>query len=302
MNKKNDISLPINPHMDKTETLDKLNAYSIETLWDIILKLQVKLYADKEITYFNQHMPWWQDAKNMLDVGSGNGYYTNHLAKRFPRKSFYCMEVKADFVKQASERYGSNNLSFHTEDIHQYNNQLTGQFDAAQMHIVLQHLDDVHIALSNTYQYLKPNGHIIIVDYLDDLRHSSIQSTYLDTIFEKINCNNHKINIDRKASLKLMNQILDDNHPLSNTFQIKDTNATPDGKAITNKQIILDTEHDKEILFAQKLVFLQIWKAQYGLDISMSKIYDIYKNFVNNEASFLRDGIHMLVLKKIECF
>lgn len=294
---KGNISL-IDSKREKARVLEILKDASLKVLWDNILDLQVHLYAEKERAYIEKFMPWWTSAHKILDIGSGNGSHIETLARHYPGKSFCGFECNPGYVKTASDRHNLENLVFRQNDVQHYDDTFSGSFDVVFLHLVLQHLKDAKTAYHNIHHYLKPGGRLIVIESLDDYRRSSINDSYLDALLNKINNSQHDVKIDRRASRTLMTDILTPDSELSTLFEIEETNITPEGKAVENKQFMFSSNTEKELLFSQKLIFFQIWKKQYGLGVDQRKIYDIYHSLVMDEKAFWCDGWHVLALKK----
>ncbi len=57
---------------DKTEYLRKLEKTTDTELWDVFLKGQARLFFPYEFKWISGK-DWWSKAKNILEIGSGNG-------------------------------------------------------------------------------------------------------------------------------------------------------------------------------------------------------------------------------------
>lgn len=289
----------INAELDKSLVIEALNESPIESLWDSILRLQVEIYADKEIAYIHKKIPSWYAINSVIDVGCGNAAYAAYLANKFPEKIFHGIDANPQLLKIADESYNLPNITFSHADASRLAEEVTGRFDAAIFRFVVQHLTDPCAVLSGIHASLQPGGRIIIIDSADDLFSSSMNSVYLDSLFESIKSAPHKIKNDRHASFNVMTDISNKNSQISKLFEVEVSNINLEAKAVANEQFILKTRQEKELIFAQKIIFFQIWKQQYGLEVNLSRVYDEYKAFVLDEAAFLCDGSHILILKKI---
>jgi len=286
---------------EKSVALEILQAESNQRLWEFILILETKLYFHKEISYIRTLFYGWNDAKTILDIGSGIGDYTAMLAELFPTKEFHGLEQNPEHFEISSKKHKLKNLSFECGDSQVLNPQLTSQYDIVVMRAVLQHLDNKDIAMINICKYLKPKGRVIIIESADYLRCSSMSSPYIDDLFEEINSHLTQHKINRKASLELMTDIALKKSDLSNFFEVEASNISIDGKAenATDKQLHLSINKDnKSLVFSQKLTFFSLWKKHYGLDVDLGKVYDEYKTFLEKDNAYLYEGFHMLCLKK----
>ena len=60
---------------DKETCLELLETADLGTLWDNFLKRPTELYFTPEADLIESHK-FWQKAKNVLELGSGNGAFT----------------------------------------------------------------------------------------------------------------------------------------------------------------------------------------------------------------------------------
>jgi len=104
-------------------------------------------------------------ARNILEVGCGDGSFGAYVKKNIPCK-YYGIEPDTRFSKQAAERldYFDNSL-FTTES-----NLPTNHFDCIVFNDVLEHLAEPQVALLACKAFLKPEG--VIVSSIPNMRHA----------------------------------------------------------------------------------------------------------------------------------
>ncbi|MBI4134306.1 MAG: class I SAM-dependent methyltransferase [Candidatus Terrybacteria bacterium] len=135
-----------------------------------------------------------QDARTVLDVGCANGAITIALAKLFPQKQFFGIDLHETFVKRAQEsaaKEGIKNIQF--EQI--YLRDLLarpGRFGAVIFVSVLHEfyaygegISSVLKALADAHELLRRGGEIVIRDMIlhEYAKHTSFQ---VDEIIAKV--------------------------------------------------------------------------------------------------------------------
>lgn len=73
--------------------------YSLSDLSDQILTMQTDYSWPKESECLEKH--GLKDARRVLDIGSGNGYFLCRMAERYPDKQFTGIEISEPFVERA---------------------------------------------------------------------------------------------------------------------------------------------------------------------------------------------------------
>jgi len=151
---------------DKIVCLDQLERASKEDLWDAFLEGQAKLFFESEIKWLT-NQTWFQQAKNVLEFGSGNGAYLSQLAERFQDKTFHGIEKLHSSVITSNKYYSNEKVLFEHGDAEVFNDQLISSSDIVLFRLTLQHLGKPLIALNNTWHYLSSQGYVFIIDSCD---------------------------------------------------------------------------------------------------------------------------------------
>ena len=105
--------------------------------WDLLLASQVSIFLDSELAFLNS-LPQWQSARNVADVGCGNGNYIAKLAEKFPGKRFTGIEPSPGLLARARIRHADSRVRFlggAMETLH-----LDEPFDFVVLRFVVQHL------------------------------------------------------------------------------------------------------------------------------------------------------------------
>lgn len=138
----------------------------ILTIWDRMQRLQTDFAFAQELSFYytsNQ----WNDARTVLDIGTGNGYYLKLLAARFPHKKYIGIDTSAELIDIANRETCTADVVFDAVDILGH----SGTYDFVLMRLLLQHLEDVSTALHHVAQLTRPGGSALIVDAHDPVRH-----------------------------------------------------------------------------------------------------------------------------------
>ena len=107
---------------DKTTCLEELEKAADAQLWDVFLEGQSNLFFDSEFAWIAKGI-WWKEAKNILEIGSGNGAYLYKLSQQFQDRMYKGIEKLSQPVKDANERCAGANLIFHEGDAEVFDEQ-----------------------------------------------------------------------------------------------------------------------------------------------------------------------------------
>jgi len=134
--------------------------------WNLLQRLQADFCIDLEWPYFYKS-PAWHNAKTVLDIGCGNGYYLAQISDRFPEKQCTGYDISEDFIQIARSEFERDNLKFGVGDA----NAVDGKFDFIIARLVFQHLSDPAAVLRDIANAVTPKGHLLIIDARDDVRY-----------------------------------------------------------------------------------------------------------------------------------
>lgn len=146
-------------------TMFNLHSQPLLYIWDSMQRLQTDFCFRQELSwYYNSRQ--WLDSNNILDVGTGNGYYLGKLATLFSDKIYLGIDSSKEFIEIANNEINSDYISF------KYGNafDIGGNYDFVILRLVIQHLSDIPSLLGHLAEIVKPGGSALIVDAYDAAR------------------------------------------------------------------------------------------------------------------------------------
>lgn len=99
----------------------------------------------------------------IFDAGTGFAQYSYFIAKKFPKVEILAVDIKDDYIKDASEFFAKSNIknvNFKIDDLKEISYQ--NEFDLILCVDVMEHIDDDEKVLKNFFNSLKPDGYLII--------------------------------------------------------------------------------------------------------------------------------------------
>lgn len=276
---------------DKATCLHILQNMETPEMWDVFLKKQVKMFFNKEIEFFSQTGDWLAYSENVLEMGCGNGFYLKTLSEKFKEKSYVGIDKDPSMLANATS---VDNVTFEEGTAEIEYPKFIGQFDVIIFRLALLHLTDPHLALKNAYSYLKPSGHIMIVDAFDAARESSHRVEALEQIFEAAR---QGMIPDRTVSFKILKEIECKKGILSDLFKVVASNLNIDGKLIYKMKC--EGDFNRKFGFAHLLLFAHLMHRRKLPSIDLNRCYDELKVLAYDPSSWFIPGLHFMVLKKI---
>ncbi len=101
---------------------------------------------------------------NLLDIGCGNGWFTNKMAEISKRNRIIGIDVNSLELEQASRVFKTKNINFVYADIFKATTFFEAQFDIITLNGSIQYFKDLPLLKSHLYSFLKPKGEIHILD------------------------------------------------------------------------------------------------------------------------------------------
>lgn len=133
-----------------------LDQSSEAVLWNHFLIGQAELYFRNYDEKWLSQQSWWQSARNVLEIGSGNGHYLSLIQSHFPEKTVEGVDYNPDYVEKASGRYP--HIAFSLGNAQEELSKEEGSFDVVFLRYTLSWLTDPMKALELAQRYIKPGG------------------------------------------------------------------------------------------------------------------------------------------------
>lgn len=130
-------------------------------IWNNLLSSQVALFSESETQYL-AHLPTWQVAKRVADIGCGNGEYIAQVARAFPDKSYVGFDTSKELISIAKKNCSDKGITFHCTDIRDVIPMPL--FDCAILRFVVQHLESPLEFFSSLENLIKPNGLTVVIE------------------------------------------------------------------------------------------------------------------------------------------
>jgi len=99
----------------------------------------------------------------IFDAGTGFGQYAYFIAKNFPQVKILAVDIKEDYLNDASEffkKVNLKNVEFKIDDLTKINYE--NKFDLILCVDVMEHIEDDVSVLKNFYRALKSGGYLVI--------------------------------------------------------------------------------------------------------------------------------------------
>ena len=129
------------------------------------LGLQVELFwPEEKKIYESISLP---ESGRILEVGSGPGFYSNHLSEFYKSASVTSFEYDSSFVDFHRDYLRKNeiqSIDVIQGDVLGYNMESLGQYDLVVSRMVLEHLPEPENIFRKLLSMVKLGGHIVILD------------------------------------------------------------------------------------------------------------------------------------------
>lgn len=281
---------------DSKACQEALSNAELSELWNVFLKGQAYLYFDKEQDLF-QSSSGWQEAKEVLELGSGNGAYLRQLADVFEKKRYVGIEWQAPLVAQSSSQFGREGVEFTIGNAEE-NQNLSGQFDAVLYRMTLQHLKNPRRSLELSHGYLREGGRVYILDSYDPAKSSSheiVTHTEASRLHNEKNKATQKGN--RRITIEILAELEKGEGPLKDLFEVERTTLDAMGNRL-EKGIRFESKEEMRRYFNHAMLFLAILKKGYEIPVDLAQAHEEMQVFLNDEPAWMSPGIHFMVLKK----
>lgn len=283
----------------KEQLLSRLECTDLDNLWIQFLKIQSDLFFDKEFApIFDK--TWWHEARDVLEIGSGNGDLLVKMHAVFPSKNYVGLELQPASVARAQEHGHSDRLTFLEGDAESFQEAFSSRFDVVIFRLTLQHLKQPRIALEHAYRYLKKGGHVYIVDSHDSSRQSSCPIPILDKAVEALNQQNrNRGKGNRLISLEIQKELNNQNSSLFPCFAVQMSNLDDNGHDTPDCPQVVISSRDVGACYRDYcMLFLQILNKGWNIPIDFDEAYEEASYFTQDNDAWLRSGKHILLLER----
>ena len=252
----------------------------IKEQWDELLCLQADITLPVELPCYYAEKGWLE-ARSVVDLGTGNGYYLKRLQERFPAKKYLGLDVEPHFIGLANERYGGQpgELSFRVADIFDFD----GQFPSVVCRLVAQHMPCLDEFASCVASYVELGGVVFNVEPNDNLRSFWPRMTETERLFRAFSQHRSDVGRDRNAGRELVG--IAEKHGLETlrhqTLLIPST---------------LPGYKDLFVRFHQ-LIF-DLFERKYGIAADYEALRQELSDWRANDASYAQIGIYVSVFRK----
>lgn len=113
------------------------------------------------------------NSKTIIDIGCGDGSYTNALKKAFPDKKFTGFDPAKDAIEIAKTKNINNDIEFLVGDLLNISTFPQNKFDLGIVRGVLHHLPNGYLGVANSIHLsdriiiIEPNGNNPILKYIE---------------------------------------------------------------------------------------------------------------------------------------
>ena len=118
----------------------------------------------KSCSRFISYLNTKEKPLNILDLGCGNGWFSNQLASVSPNHFVIGLDLNSIELEQATRVFKKKNLQFVYGDIFKTKPLLLEKFDIIILNGVIQYFPDFDIVMTTLQSFLKPKGEIHILD------------------------------------------------------------------------------------------------------------------------------------------
>lgn len=102
---------------------------------------------------------------NILEIGCGNGWFSNLIAKQSSKNNIYALDINAEELKQANRVFKQQNLQFVYANIFELSkNAFNCKFDLIVLNASIQYFKDINDLLIKVKEFSKNNCEIHIMD------------------------------------------------------------------------------------------------------------------------------------------
>lgn len=121
-------------------------------------------YRIKSTERFTNYISLKKERLSVLDIGCGNGWFTNAIAKVSNKNKVIGLDINREELEQAARVFKRPNLQFVYGDIFKIEEAFNNKFDIITLNSCVQYFQDFKALFSTLKLFLKPHGEIHIID------------------------------------------------------------------------------------------------------------------------------------------
>ncbi len=249
-------------------------------IWNLLHRLQTDFSLPQELSVYHTCTAWLT-AKNVLDIGTGNGYYLSQLAARFPEKRFVGIDFSEELIEVANLEANADNVEFFVDRLET----ISGNYDFAMLRLVLQHLPNAGTALPRLAEFVVPDGNCLIIDAVDELRYFEPELPEFMDFFQKfIAATQHK-GLDRNVVENINPAIAASPHwQLEKEWTLTIPSTWP---------------QNMEKFTATYLNVLDLTQQENMVDCDFAAVKEAWNNWAKNPNAYAQVGLKVLLLRRV---
>ena len=240
------------------------------------MKYQIDFGFPLELpAYLN--LPSWRQAKHVLDLGSGDGYYATKLATYFPDKRYTCVDIDQRAIDAGRKQFAgwrNNNIEYSRADVLNYH----GNFPIAIARLLVQHLDTPQDLLRAAPNFLRPGGVLIVID--SDDRSRLFWPTEKCRRIERFFCSFSEFQPGRKYSAKMV-----DIAP-SYGFESKVHHLLLIPSSLPSY---------KNLFYRSYQLFFQIVQEHYRMEFDYKSLFDELDEWLTDRSAYAHIGVKICI-------
>jgi len=285
--------------MTKEETINFLKTTPEAELWDLFLSGQAQMLAPANLEQMKASGVWG-GAKRVLEIGCGSGDFLAMVQRMSPEKFYAGFDIEQGSIERAKKRFSAYGIDFSVGDAGVYQPKLEGAFDLVIFRYTLQHLSNPEGGLEIAYRYLKPGGHIYIMDAYDPANGCSHPLSAVKEALERVASKQGGSSSlgNRYASLKVLKGIKDQSSSLSKLYQVFRSNLDTGG-VLAGPELPISGRDASDLLRRHLLLFGALVGKKYGVVVDLDKHYSEVSDLCDDLDGWFTFGMHHLVLKKV---
>ncbi len=256
----------------------------LKMLWNRLMQYQTAFSLPSELIFFYGSTDWL-NARSVIDLGTGNGYYLSKLVKRFPTKTYVGVDHEPSYINIAAKRgsakqdYHNCRVRFEIKDI----SEVKGKFDFALARLLVQHLNSIEAFLCHVHGILHLDGTLLVVESNDSARRFYPELPHMENFFSTFKNARKEAGFDRNAGFIIRSRAEDLGFQL-----VKEMNL-----------LIPSTLTSYKMLFFKSYqTIFEIVKCNYGIDFDYNTLNSELQSWLNTPNSYAQIGVHMACYKR----